>query len=1002
MEARKREVEESQLRKTQSTESGDSECEEVPTDRMAQTNHYLSAQEACGIYPTPPDGLTSHAASSVTAQDTPAASNLEVYPDLTTVNEIPEVHIPDVDSPQETISRGRFMKDEGQDLFGDMDTDMFDTNVLTEADFNFFDEPDDVEDPLEALPDDQTGLHPPTLEVGNTPRGDEPREATQLDVIELRVGAENDLENGHHEILSRKKSPLKQDINLPSSEGIATQKRADELKAVSSIERRNVSQASINKEKQSSFEVTAFEGRPLVHDAKYLQEGKYAASPPKAQTSQKPSQSSVAPSSKIPRIGPLLGIDELSSDETEDSETDHQSLTDGDKDELSTAISGLAKVGMGTERAIRSAKKRKRESSTDSECPATPAESVASTQANLEPSNDLSLYRNLEYSSRRALHDIIGFLEDQPADLHSNYHGTDQHFIQVAQLVTDQTILRTGVFQLPLELTGSAYELRPTDESKSPISLDHEIIAEICHDVKPCDLKRYHELDLSVASDLSQKTTSLQDDSERRRQAVLQSRDSKSQNEAIYETQTPYLHVQRGQDAVNIAPPSLYFWEELGLAPSQQRKDVMAFCIYPDHRILRDAASRFMTTMQSSYQNCKLGSHRDGIGVSRKYVEGLVPVPIARTDAGTFWDSLYKASDHLGSEIPMKGADGTNIVIYLVDPFNEEAKLPHLCTAFLKLFTTYATGAKQAGMASANDVVLQIVPLSFLASCDSLVMPPPKAYAKLAFEVYSRCSPAPSSDGTIPSPFTSGSAICLAKPVPKTVSFQLSIQPPIGLLLPDPTLHLAYSWITNQQWLTCAWTDNLGLTRWNATYCLGASRPDFWAAFAETVGEVLDTTKDLLQPASLLWRLYIVKDSDMHQQELDADPSARLIDVVSTTWAMVSPTPILDPFSGPLHLASVLASGYLFKRTGAEDYDGLIPLGINLIATVTSKPEVGSCQTNSKILREVLDMYSDLAMLARLRGLEEWKTGILPWHVAAARKARRVVTRCMRWGERKS
>ncbi|KAL8816517.1 MAG: hypothetical protein Q9223_004480 [Gallowayella weberi] len=899
------------------------------------------------------------------------------------------------------------------------------------------------------------------------------------------------MEDIHHEILSPKTSPVEHDINPPSSDGITTQNRADKLKAASSTERRDVPQAIISKEKQSSFEVSALEGRPLVCDAKYLQEGKYAASLPEAQTSQKPSQRSGAPSTEIPRIGPLLHIDELSSDETEDGEADLQSLTDGDKDELSTAISGLAKVGMGSEKAFRSAKKRKRESSTDSECPATPAGSVTSTQANLEPSNELTMYKNLEYSNHRALHDIIGLLEDQPVDLHSIYVGTDQNFIQVAQLVTDQTMLRTGVFQLPLELTGSAYGSRPRADSKSPISLDHEILAELCHDFKQCDLKSYHELDLSVASDLLQKTT-LQDDIERRRQAVLQSRESKSLNEGIYETQIPYLHVQRGQDAVHIAPPSLYFWEELGLAPSQQRKDVIAFCIYPDHRILRDAASTFMTTMQSSYQNCKLGSHRDGVGVSRKYVEGLVPVPIARTDAATFWDSLYKVADQLGSEIPMKGADDTNIVIYMVNPFNEEAKLPHLCTAFLKLFTTYATGAKKAGMTSARDVVLQTVPLSFLASCESLVMPPPKAYAKLAFEVYSRCSPAPSSDGTMPTPFTSGSAICLAKPVPKTVSFQLSMQPPIGLLLPDPTLHLAYSWNTNQQWLSCAWTDNLGLTRWNATYCLGVSRPDCWASFAETVGEVLDTTKDLLQPASLLWRLYIVKDSDMHQQELDVwrlhssavfrqqikiiilsidsdpplsfpsqqtnhdaiflpatpesspaayalydqiptpdnssptvihtpsraaqnhpatpsapgfsenDPSARLIDVVSKTWAMVSPTPIPDPYLGPPHLASVLGSGYLFKRAGAEDYDGLIPLGINLITTIISKPEARNCQTTLKTLREVLGMYSDLAMLARLRGLEEWKTGILPWHVAAARKARRIVTRCMRWGERKS
>ncbi|KAL8692955.1 MAG: hypothetical protein Q9224_003854, partial [Gallowayella concinna] len=1122
MEARRKEVEESKLQKTQSADARDSGFEESPADRMTQTNHYLSAQEASGIYPTPPDGLASHAASSVAAQDTPATSNPEVYPDPTTVNEASKVNITDNDSPQETMPEGRFTNDESQDLFGDMDTDMFDTNVLTEADFNFFDEPDDVEDPLEVIQDDYTGLNPPTLDSGEPPPGDGRGEVTQLDVAQLRALGENDMESVHREIASTQISPEKDEMTPPPSEGISTQYRVDEVEVASPIERHDLSQASTGKEKQSSFEVIAPEGRPQIFDAKYLQAGKYAASPPEKQVGQKPGQGLRASSSEIPRIGHLLETDELSSDETEDS------LTDWDKEDLSTAISGLANVGMGSEGGSWCAKKRKREPSTESDCPETPAESVLSTQTDLEPTNDLNMCGTLEYSDHRALHDIIGLLEDQPADFDSIYLGTDQTFIQIAQLVTDQTTLQTGVFQLPLQLTQSPHELRTTVGLKSSQGLDHEILVEIFHDIKQCDLKRYHELDLSVASGLSQKTTSLQDDIEKRRQALLQSREPKGHNEAVYETQTPYLHVQRGQDAIHIAPPGFYFWEELGLAPSQQKKDVMAFCIYPDHRVLRGAASTFMNTMQSSYQNCKLGFHRDGVGESGKYVEGLVPVSVTRTDAGNFWDSLHKVSDQLGgysdvirktctelttqgSEIPLDGADGTNIVIYLVDPFNDEVKLPYLCAAFLRLFTTYATGAKQAGMTSARDVVLQIVPLSFLANCDSLVMPPPKAYAKLAFEVYSRCSPAPSSDGTMPLPCTSGSAVCLAKPVPKTVSFQLSIQPPVGLLSSDPTLHLAYSWNTTQQWLTCAWTDNLGLTRWNATYCLGVARPDFWAAFAETVKEVLDTTKEMLQPASLLWRLYIVKDSDMHQQELDgktslsirdllvlipstlvwrhhssivsrqqvkilmlsidtkpplsfptgrtnydaifptttpettpaahglyeqmptpdyssptvihtpgrptpnqpatpsapgfseADPSARLIDVVSKTWAMMSPTPIPDPYLGPPHLAAVLASGYLFKRAGAEEDDGLLPLGINLITTIISKPEAGNnFQANIKTLKEVLGMYSDLALLARLRGLEEWRTGILPWHVAAARKARRVVTRCMRWDERRS
>ena len=147
-------------------------------------------------------------------------------------------------------------------------------------------------------------------------------------------------------------------------------------------------------------------------------------------------------------------------------------------------------------------------------------------------------------------------------------------------------------------------------------------------------------------------------------------------------------------------------------------------------------------------------------------------------------------------------------------------------------------------------------------------MPPPKAYSSLAFEIYNRCSPASHTSRDIQSPYASASAIRLAKPVPKTVDFRLSSEPPADLLVNDPSLHLAYSWEPDEQWLSCAWTDNLGTLQWNAVYCLADPRPDFYDALSETIKEILNTTKDMLQPANLPWRLYIVKDSPLQPREL--------------------------------------------------------------------------------------------------------------------------------------
>lgn len=251
-----------------------------------------------------------------------------------------------------------------------------------------------------------------------------------------------------------------------------------------------------------------------------------------------------------------------------------------------------------------------------------------------------------------------------------------------------------------------------------------------------------------------------------------------------------------------------------------------------------------------------------------------------------------------GTEIPKGEFDGSNYVIYMVNPFNDDSFLPHLCATFLRLFATYASGLKKSGRGGASDLVLQIIPLNSLVDCDSLTIPPPKSYMQLAFEIYSRCSPTQNDGEADPSPFTSGSSIRLAKPIPKAINFRLTSQPPAGLLLAsDSSVHLAYTWDMNRQWLACAWSDNIGVKQWSAVYCLQGSKADFWLAFAATVKEILDTTKAMLQPIDQRWQIYIVKDCDLQQQELDSTfstirPSFCVTDLSAAQYgASIQPMP---------------------------------------------------------------------------------------------------------------
>ena len=92
----------------------------------------ISPQDVSGIYPTPPDGLP----LAIIGSSDPNNPQLGDFDD-----EEKELQPSDE-------ARGEYDGQENDDLFGDMDIDMFASNGLTEADFSFFDEPDMIDEAL--------------------------------------------------------------------------------------------------------------------------------------------------------------------------------------------------------------------------------------------------------------------------------------------------------------------------------------------------------------------------------------------------------------------------------------------------------------------------------------------------------------------------------------------------------------------------------------------------------------------------------------------------------------------------------------------------------------------------------------------------------------------------------------------------------------------------------------------------------------------------------------
>ncbi|KAL8715726.1 MAG: hypothetical protein Q9220_000393 [cf. Caloplaca sp. 1 TL-2023] len=1062
---------------------------ESPNDPVSWTGQYLSAQEASGIYPTPPDGIISHSQGSFTAHDTPAdfehdGQGIGISANGATIESSDHAFL-GMQANERAIE-----EDEAQDLFGDMDTEMFGNNDLTEADFNFFDEVHDGSNIVEP-PNDS----PPKLNLDASVDREEIEELDESTTMPLTIEQgviKKDLESA-----DRNKTPLSPSSSpqvkpksgdtqheLPTHQGSSSGSDSDNDNpdGWNEPEATGIMQSG---GKQSFFKNVPFNHRPPYSSDKYGLEGRYATDPPKATLGEKPGHRRGPSNIELPMIGPLSHDSDSSSSHSESALTDAEGFIDWDDEKHSTSRQKQLNANKDDETTTKSSRKRRREPSSGSDEP------DGSVNSLLEQFFDRSQEVVPGLLNFQSGQDVENYLSEISTTSRVPLLGQGEDIIRIAQLVADQRVLRHGEIS-PVSATKNSHDDKATSFDFGP-----DILSELLPGMTQCALEDFLEFDTAKSTNEPLVTPSSLSDTAKRHQGALASYPTNSQDEGLFRPKLPFLRVDRGEDAMNIATPALYFWEELGLGPSGHSKDIEAHCIFPSNEAIRDAALAFLTGIESSYQGCKFGRHQRG-SASQSYKDGLVPVKLQSADPDDVCRRYREKCDNLGAELPVVEADGTNYAVYVIDPFNDEAMLPHLCAGFLQLSATFAARIEKAGISNARGLVLQVVPICFLANHNTITIPPPSAYRKLAFEVYGRCPPTPGVDGNIPPPHISGSAIHFAKPIPKSINFHLGPQTRDNLLFPDPVLHLAYSWVPTQQWLACAWTDNLGDVQWHAVYCLGLPEPDFWDAFLMTVKEILETTLEILDEPNCSARLCVVKDGTMYQREIDAwqnhssihpksltmtllsitinpplsfppmkpnlqmpeysaasptitspndhavstpdqlpspaltttpgrsstnnlpgtpsaptsgftdhDSSARLVDIVSQTWCFISPIPIPDPYLHAPHLAPVAMSGYILKRRGTDEEDGLVSLGVNLIALDVSRSSATSSQKTGsdngktqqeKMLREVLGMYSDLAHLARLRGTEEWKEGVLPWHVAAARKAVGAVRGCMRWG----
>ncbi|KAF2494486.1 hypothetical protein BU16DRAFT_618564 [Lophium mytilinum] len=706
-------------------------------------------------------------------------------------------------------------------------------------------------------------------------------------------------------------------------------------------------------------------------------------------------------------------------------------------------------------------------------------------------------------------------IEISPSDEKVLLSGKDM--IAVAQILTDQIVSSTldilndeGGF-----VSGSSFGRPLEGDALDPSKTVQDTVRQLFEKAVDCDVTKLVCVQ-DVFPDIPQAGKGhLPKAVPRRMNTYGQGDGNGSPGHLIYPVAPPHIRVRRSDALWDLLPTALSFWEPLGLAPTSGPKNIITYCVYPHSESLTARVETFLNNLGIVYEGCKLGTHVRSDAIE-DFQGGLVPTRVTGpATKRTVLQALRETCRRLGEELSqsyldMREKDDSSkidaFVIYMVDPFAEPAALWELCSAFWALFGSYGQGAQ--ANTPRPDLVLQIVPMKYIASFDAPVVLEPTTLMSLAREVYDRCPPSAVNSDKTPLSIFSAPSIQLEEALPRNIQFKLASDPPADLLRENSYMHLGYAISLDGAWITAAWTDSCGKSQAVVSYS-SRGRP-----FNEIAREIWQTTIEILHSRRVTWRICIAKAGVMEREEIEAwillassptqlnlfitlltvdanpplsltptlptvptaapsrdpnastpvstpqpgvspdqhgltpaatpsdaidpsaDPDARLVDVTDETWGLIlshrlhnshstidyrpalisglivkrgsgSTTPSSSPSSrGPLVInVNILWVGAVGGTRAATSpfpatpgaSDGVSP-GAGTERSSSSMSWTSTAQSRStaeNLLKEVLGQFRGLGLLARLRGVRGCRHGVVPWHVAVARRGAEGVGRCV-------
>lgn len=276
------------------------------------------------------------------------------------------------------------------------------------------------------------------------------------------------------------------------------------------------------------------------------------------------------------------------------------------------------------------------------------------------------------------------------------------------------------------------------------------------------------------------------------------------------------------------------YWETLNLQPLSGPKNIRALCLHPEGSNYFHGCHSFMRRMRETYTACNLGSH------SRLEVKGVTDTGLLAWNPLHGRDALFALCRTLGKAVTWTSWSGC-IVVYAVLPTDELSGCVEICDGFVELYETLG----RANHVPDGDIVLQLVPSSFVVDLNNPVVRPQKHYVDLGLEVYNRI---PSAESL--RPFATAGIAVLEKPVGRSLHFELSSKTSSPLFKSGHCYHLGYCLSEDERWLVASWSDAVGHTALTTSYCLideqqNTRRPraDVFRHMWETSGRLLSHQK---------------------------------------------------------------------------------------------------------------------------------------------------------------